>query len=338
MINRVKKEKVDKEVNNKEKKISYFKLFFTKYTIWGIIIILVSVIVDLCNSKNIFWLNILKNCFSTFGCALLVGAIFDFSKNSEAFTLFVSNILRNIVISKEFLNVMSEEEKKNSLELILKPTNLQVEQCSSIDLYYKKSIDTFMNLYENPFKTDLIINIRILKENDRLIAKGDMTHKIYKINGEYKPVVTTFERDECRILDSYIILPTGNKVKLKNEDVKETDDINEIDENGEIARKYETIIPKEYYKYPFLTVCREIIETGNDHWINFHWLSLTICDGIYFKLICNKGITIKDYLVFDDKKCYDIQVNSEKDEMTIISTNWLNSYSGFTVTVSDTKL
>ena len=44
MINRVKKEKVDKEVNNKEKKISYFKLFFTKYTIWGIIIILVSVI------------------------------------------------------------------------------------------------------------------------------------------------------------------------------------------------------------------------------------------------------------------------------------------------------
>ena len=52
----------------------------------------------------------------------------------------------------------------------------------------------------------------------------------------------------------------------------------------------------------------------------------------------HKGITIKDYLVFDDKKCYDIQVNPEKEEMTIISTNWLNSYSGFTVTVSDTKL
>lgn len=72
--------KKGKEVNNKEKKISYFKLFFTKYTIWGIIIILVSVVIDLCNSKNIFWLNILKNCFSTFGCALLVGAIFDFQK------------------------------------------------------------------------------------------------------------------------------------------------------------------------------------------------------------------------------------------------------------------
>lgn len=323
-------------VESKDKKISYFKLFFTKYTIWGTAIILISIIIDLCNSNNLFWLDVLKNGLSTFGCALLVGAIFDFSKNSEAFTIFVSNILRDIVISKEFLNVMSEEEKKNSLELILKPTNLQIEQCSSIDLYYKKSIDTFMNLYKTPFKTDLVINIRILKENGRVVAKGDMTHKIYKVNGEYQPIITTFERDDCKILDSYIILPTGNKVKLESDYVKETNDKNVIDENGEIARKYETIIPRDYCEYQFLTVCREIFEPGNDHWINFHWLSLTICDGIYFKLICEAGISIKDYLVFDNKKCYDIEVNSEKDEIIIISTNWLNSYSGFTITVSDT--
>lgn len=325
-----------KSKKQEDKKISYFRLFFTKYTIWGVVIILVSVIIDLCNTDNIFWVDVIKNGFSTFGCALLVGAIFDFSQNSEAFTIFVSNILRNIVISKEFLNVMSEEEKKNSLELILKPTNLQIEQCSSIDLYYKKSIDTFMDLYTTPFKTDLIINIRILKDNGRLVAKGDMTHKIYKVNGEYQPINTTFERDDCKILDSYIILPTGNKVKLESDSVKVTNDKNEIDENGEIARKYVTIIPSEYCEYPFLTVCREIFEPGNDHWINFHWLSLTICDGIYFKLTCDNGITIKDHLVFDNKKCYDIEVSSDKDMITIISTNWLNSYSGFTVTVSDT--
>ena len=89
-----------KSKNQENKKISYFKLFFTRYTIWGVVIILVSIIIDLCNSDNIFLLNILKNGLSTFGCALLVGAILDFSKNSEAFTIFVSNILRNIGISK----------------------------------------------------------------------------------------------------------------------------------------------------------------------------------------------------------------------------------------------
>ena len=142
---------------NKEKGSSYFQMFFTKYTIYGIMIILVSVILDLTNVKDYFWLEVLKNVLSTIGTAILVGAIFDFSKNSEAFTNFVSNILKRIVVSKEFLNEMSESEKKNSLELILKPTNLQVEQCSSIDLYYKKSISNFMGLYNKPFKTDLVI-------------------------------------------------------------------------------------------------------------------------------------------------------------------------------------
>jgi len=328
--------KKNREHNKKPKKKNFFSMFFTRYTIWGLLSILISIVIDLRNTSDIFIVNILQNIFSTIGTAILVGAIFDFSKNSEAFTSFVSNILKDIVISKDFLNVMSEEEKKNSLELILKPTDLQTEQCSSINLYYQKSINKFMDLYKTPFKTGLVINIRITKENGRLIAKGDLTHKIYKVCGEYQPILTTFERAECRILDSFIILPTGEKIRLENEYVKETQDEHEIDENGEIAKKYETVIPKEYYEYPYLTVCREILETGNDHWINFHWISLTTCDGIYFKITCDKGISIKDYLVFDNKKCYDIEVNSERDTMTIISTNWLDAHSGFTMTISDT--
>ena len=325
-----------KSVRKKVRSISLSSPCFLQDILFGDVLISVSVIVDLANKGDVFWIDVLQNVVSTIGVAILVGAIFDFSKNSEAFTLFVSNILRDIVISKDFLNVMSEDEKKNSLELILKPTDLQIEQCASIDLYYKKSIDTFMNLYKTPFKTGLVINIRIVKENGRLMAKGDMTHKIYKVYGEYQPIITTFEREDCQIDDSFIILPTGKKVKLENDSIKETNDKKVIGENGEIAKKYETNIPKEYYSYPYLTVCREITENGNDHWINFHWLSLTICDGIYFKIICQDGTSIKDYLVFDDKNCYDIEINSEKNMMTIISTNWLNSYSGFTITVSDT--
>lgn len=323
-------------MNEKRKQVSFFKLFFTKYTVWGFVIILISIVMDLSISPDIFIVNIIKNVLSTLGVAILVGAIFDFSKNSEAFTIFVSNILRDIVVSKDFLNSMSEEEKKNSLELILKPTDLQIEQCSSIDLYYQKAINTFMNLYSKPFKTDLVINLNVLKENGKVIAKGDLTHKIYKVNGKFEPIITTFEHDDCKIIESFIILPDGKKIKLENESVKETSSKDEIDENGEIAKKYETQIPDKYCQYPFLTVCREFVETGNDHWINFHWISLTICDGIYFKMICDKNITIKDYLVFDDKMCYDIEMNNEKDTIKIISTNWLNSYSGFTITASDT--
>lgn len=329
-------------VNNNNKtekerqKIHFFKMFFTRYTIWGLLCILISIVINLSNFYDNLILIIIQNIFSSVGTAILVGAIFDFSKNSEAFTIFVSNILKDIVISKEFLNIMSKEEKKNSLELLLKPTNLQIEQCSSIELYYKKSIDKFMELYNMPFKTDLIINIKIQKEDGKLVAKGDLTHRIYKVNGQFQPIITTFEKENCKISESFIILPDGKKIKLENESVKETNDINEIAENGEIAKKYETKIPTEYCDHTFLTVCREFSEIGHDHWINFHWTSLTICDGIYFKMICDKGITVKDYLVFDNKMCYDIEENNDKNIIKIISTNWLDSYSGFTITASDT--
>lgn len=320
----------------KKQKLPFFSMFFTKYTIWGFLLILFSILINLYNTFNNFILCISQNLLSTIGVAILVGAIFDFSKNSEAFTLFVSNILKDIVISKDFLNIMNEDEKKNSLELILKPTNLQIEQCSSIDLYYKKSIEKFMKLYNSPFKTNLIININIIREDGKLIAKGDLTHKIYKVNGKFQPIITTFEHDNCKINESFIILPDGEKIKLENTSVKETNNREEMDENGEIAKKYETYIPDEYYNFPFLTVCREFSETGHDHWINFHWTSLTICDGIYFKMICDKGITVKDYLVFDNKKCYDIEESNDGRTMKIISTHWLDTYSGFTITVSDT--
>lgn len=323
-----------KEKKRKSKKIN-FKLFFTKYTIYGLVFILISAVIDLLNASNIFYINVIKNIVATIGTAVLVGAIFDFSKNSEAFTEFVSNILKDIVVSKDFLNGMSESQKKNSLELILKPTDLQIEQCSSIDMYYQKAIDNFMSLYSKPFKTDLVITLEVIKENGRLVTKGDMSHRIYKVNGEYKPIFTTFEKNNCRITDSFMILPDGQKIKLNSE--KMTKDKDEIDENG-ISVKYITTIPKEYYQFPYLTIYRIIEEEGNDHWINFHWTSLTVCDGIKFKMFCRDDITIKDCLIFDNKKFYDVIMNDEHNILTIISTNWLDPYTGFTITASDTKM
>lgn len=190
-----------------------------------------------------------------------------------------------------------------------------------------------MELYNKPFKTDLVITLEILKENGRLISKGDMSHRIYKVNGEYQPIITTFEKENCQISDSFIILPDGRKVELKS--VKSTKNKDEIDENG-IAIKYITTIPDEYFSYPYLTLYRIIEEEGNDHWTNFHWTSLTLCDGIKFKVFCRDNITIKDYLIFDDKKHYDVIINEKHNILTIISTNWLDNYTGFTITASDT--
>ena len=61
---------------------------------------------------------------------------------------------------------------------------------------------------------------------------------------------------------------------------------------------------------------------------------MTPCDGITFELQCLDGLIVKEYKVFDNPKLYEITVNQEKDRITILSSGWLNEYTGFTILIS----
>lgn len=87
-----------------------FKRFFNKFFFIGLIIILASIIIDLWFGKS-FFKDLATNGLSTVGVALLIGSVFDFSKNSTEFMDFVSNILKEIIVSKNFLKGLEDKEK-----------------------------------------------------------------------------------------------------------------------------------------------------------------------------------------------------------------------------------
>ena len=116
--------------------LKLFKMFFGKIFLWGIVAILVSCIISL-KFDDIFWVKIFADLISTVGVALMIGSIFDFSRNTEEFTSFVSGILKKIIVTKEFLGELENDKKKGVLELLVTPTNSQIEQYSSINQYYK---------------------------------------------------------------------------------------------------------------------------------------------------------------------------------------------------------
>lgn len=330
----------DKKEKEKDKFYRLLRMYMNKFSITGILLILVaavlSCVIELIPAANgflVFIISVFTNMLNTVGIALCIGAIFDFAKNSKDFLSFVSDILEKIVVSQEFLSIMDEKDKRRVLEQVLRPSGVQIEECSSIELFYKKSIDSMMNLYAKNFKTNLIITIEIMKENDVVVARGELTHRIYKVNNSYLPIYTTFEHEDSKIVNSYILTPGQKKVEMKSENIN-TENYDGKKNDG-IALKYITEIPESYKNEDYLTICREIYEKGNDHWINFHWTALTACDGIYFKVFCRDGISVKDHLVFDDKKLYDITMNDSHTEMTIISNSWLDPYTGFTLTASD---
>ena len=114
--------------------------FFTKWFFLGLFLILFSVLTSLLWVPQTAFLRslsmILSSLLSTVGAALLVGSIFDFSKNSEAFIQFVSKILSDIIISKTFLASLSDKDKEEALTLILKPSDKQIEHYSNINAFF----------------------------------------------------------------------------------------------------------------------------------------------------------------------------------------------------------
>lgn len=310
--------------------MKFFRRFFNKYFIIGLITILFSIIFDLKLEDDFLGLTIV-NVLNTIGVALLIGSIFDFSKNSNDFMDFVSSILKDIIVSKNFLKGLEDKEKKKALEMVLTPSGNQLEQCSDIQMYFQKKIDDTMEIFHTNFKTNLVMSAEARKENHIVQVTITLIYRVYKIEDKYFPLITTFERDGCNVDKSFIIYPDGIKEVTENDITPENIEVSPTN-----VKTYSYEIPEELYKYPYLTIKKIVIEKGYDHWTNFHWNTLTPTDGITFSLKCYDGLHIQEYFIFDSEDCYNVTESEDKCSIDIISTLWLDKRSGFVFTISDT--
>lgn len=311
--------------------MKFFRRFFNKFFVIGFITILISIIIDLSINDCIIKM-IIVNLSNTIGIALLIGSIFDFSKNSNDFMDFVSSILKDIIVSKNFLKGLEDKEKKKALEMVLTPSGNQLEQCSDIQMYFQRKIDETMEIFHTNFKTNLVVNAEVRKLDGIVQTFITLTYRVYKIEDKYFPLITTFEKEDCNVEKSYIISPEGVK-EISEKDITFTDEnISPIN-----VKTYSYEIPEELYKYPYLTIKKTVIEKGYNHWTNFHWNTLTPTDGITFTLKCYDELHIKEYFIFDSEEFYNVTEAEDKTSIDIISTLWLDKHSGFVFTVSDTE-
>ncbi len=310
----------------------FLKMFFNKYAWVGLILILISLMMSNFKLGTIF--NLVTALLQTVGIALIVGAIFDFSRNTEAFVNFIAKILENIVVTKAFLTKLSEDDKRMALELILQPTNNQVEQYSHINEYFKKHIKKAMNLFNTNFKSNFSLLVNMQKEDGIVVARGRMSYRIYKINDAYEDIKLTFENKSSEQLGKRIITPNGTVKEITEKD-SSLMLLTYENEAGIEYKVYTLKIPDEYNSYPYLTIQSEILEKGYDHWQNFHWTSFTPYDGLDFTLFCDKNLIVKEFVVYDEKSSYIVKLSEDKRELNICSTQWLDAYTGFSLTVGE---
>lgn len=325
----------EREALDNSKKRKWFN-FFTKWFFLGLILILISITVSTCADPLKQPLNVIATIFSellsTIGIALMIGSIFDFSRNSEAFVAFISNILSDIVVSKTFLTTLSGKDKEKALSLILKPSDKQVEQYSNINALFSKRISELTTMFDTNFKTNVILNIHAYKSSDdgRVYCQTVLTQTIYKIRDSFSPIEVHFEKSGSESCEVYVLPPTGKSILIEGNKQR-------VNNAGIDFDVYTYEIPKECEKYDHLTIKRTMIEPGYDHWINYYWQSLTPYEGVTCTIDCANGLTIKDYMIFDNKAYYHVVLAQNKERLEITSSQWLDMDTGFVVTIADSK-
>jgi hypothetical protein len=326
----------------KSKQVRLFHLFFNKFTYYGVVLILGSIIISLILKENTWkygWLlEILASLFNTLGIALFLGAFFDLAKNSDEFVNIISNVLTNIVVSKAFLNTLGEKDKRQAMEIILKPTGDQLQQYSNINGYFQKKVDESIQILDTNFKSNLTAYVDVYKDKNlnKVVAKTMLRYRIYKINNKFEKIQTWFEHEKSEFLSIKIFHNTQCLVidKDKISDLVNGESENENNQASAFKKTF-VEVPEELNDCPYLTVEYNILEYGFDHWINFHWTSLTPYDGIDFQLRCTDELTIKETYIFDDTDGLRCILDDEQKNILIISTRWQNSFTGFMITVGE---
>lgn len=305
-------------------------------------LILVSIIISLITKENTWkygWcLEIASSLFSTIGIALFLGAFFDLAKNSDEFVQIISNVLTNIVVSKAFLNTLGEKDKRQAMEIILKPTGDQLQQYSNINGYFQKKVDESIQILDTNFKSNLTAYVDVYKDtvSNKIVSKTMLRYRIYKINNKFENIQTWFEHEKSKFLSIKIFHNNQCLLIDKDKIMDLVNNVSETDPNKTSTFKKTFFeVPEELNNCPYLTVEYNILEYGFDHWMNFHWTSLTPYDGIDFQLRCADDLIIKETYIFDDTDGLRYILDDDQKNISIISTQWQNSFTGFVVTIGE---
>ncbi len=332
--------KAKEQITNKSHHFRWYN-FFTRWFYIGVLLVVIGFAISLWNKTlnstsyplTIF-LDIFSGVVTTVGTALFVGCVFDFSKNSEAFMGFISKLLSDIIVSKTFLASLATEDKKEALKLILQPTNKQIEQYSNINEFFKKKIDDYMKMFDTNFKTNVILNVDARKDESGLVyCESTLIYTLYKLRDEFEPIKLVLEKQNSKSTDVKIIHEKG-ETTISPQKIKKGKEVSGgIPQTTLVFR-----IPDELKDCDHLTIKRKMYEPGQKHWINYCWASLTPYESISCHVKCFDGLTIKDFMIFDNRAYYHTSLSKNRETLDITSSQWLEADTGFYITISDSSM
>jgi hypothetical protein len=311
--------------------IEMLKQFFSTYLWVGVIILLVTVIIDVSSGeKKDIYTKIGIELLRTVGIAVIVAALFDFASGTASFYKAVREFLEQIVIKKDFLKVLGDKEKREVLAAIIAVEDSRTY--NNINTYYEQYIDHTIKIMRKTVRTDykMVIDIYHNIEENRIDCRVDVSYRLYPSidgYGEMKMITDTSDNFFCKSLQ---ITNSQNKI-LKTFSI---DEIKNLTADGNLSGRPAKQLVIDLNKIggtdKYLKVYSSIIEKGHDHWYSFSFQALQPTEGFDLTVICSDDIEIKEEATFISGADFHV-VERTPERRRILCDTWFNEGTGLSL-------
>jgi hypothetical protein len=339
----------DEKNNKKALRITFlFALFL------GTVLILISIILndildsDIIPSKFNIYIDIVVNLVKNFGIAIIIAYIFSFVSSTQTFMNFIRDRLISIIITKDFLGKVSNDERREMTKKILNYTEEPVY--SGINDYFNKHISQSLSLFETHFRSAYQVNaIAKLDINKKVVrVDAELRYRMYKVSGNFEKLNIGFEDETVEDQPIIIYTPDGkmktiNTKLISKEDIKNTktgfetnfqNDASLVKESFAILDKK---LKQELEQYDYLDVVNRFTEFGNDHWHLFTLRITKPCDKLSIYLSCDDELVIKKYIPFGELNSFNINCRDENKIIDIFCNEWIEAGLGVAILIANKK-
>ncbi len=306
----------------------FFKLF-SNYFWLGIVLILLTIIVDLNFPGIPFGISVSIKLLEAIGIAVLVASIFTYASGTSEFVNKIKTLLQDIVVSRNFLGNIDSESKREALNALIKPSSEEKRIYSNIEDYLNTYVSQTMDVTNKCVRSNYYINARAYVYDNKVFVDSSISYRLYPTKDGYSDIKVGFligeEHSNCK----RVVVNTPHGERSVSEDLK----FEEIDIDAGKARLATIDLSKYAKNCSHLDIEIDMKECGANHWIMLSFAALIPTDGFRHTLRCEDGLIINTHHTFIHGAKFHVEQPS-KIEMTASCNEWINEGTGLSILIS----
>lgn len=305
--------------------------FFSNYLWLGIVLVLLSIIIDSQISDSPLWVSISIKLVESIGIAVVVASIFTFASGTSEFVNKIRELLQDIVVSRNFLGNIDSESKREALSSLIKPSVEEKRIYSNIEDYLNTYITQTMDVTNKCVRSNYNVNARVYIDKEQKIVCCDskITYRLYPTKDGYSDIKVGFLENEKSSTCEQIIVNTPHGDRKIHENL----DFEKVEIDGGRARLAAVDLGGYEKSCSHLDIELNMIEIGSDHWMMLSFSALMPTDGLRHYVRCEDGLVINEFHTFIHGAKIYVDKKSN-NEMTTSCNEWVNEGTGLSILVS----